>query len=71
MKVFQLTGYLGGYDEDIVREDVDFYPLREGLQDAYLDFCMEEALRTGNAVRTETQSWVEKKGRVENIREGK
>ena len=40
-----------------VREGVDFYPLSEGLQDAYLDFCMEEALRTGNAVRTEAQSW--------------
>ncbi|NCB93778.1 MAG: Gfo/Idh/MocA family oxidoreductase [Clostridia bacterium] len=36
----------------------DFYPLREGLQDAYLNFCMEEALEIGEAVKTEPQSWV-------------
>lgn len=36
----------------------DFYPLREGLQDAYLNFCMEEALNTGNMVKTEVQNWV-------------
>lgn len=41
-----------------VAEGTDFYPLREGLQDAYLDFCMEEALQTGRPVRTEPQSWV-------------
>lgn len=40
-----------------VRNGMDFYPLREGLQDAYLDFCMEKALRTGDTVRTEVQSW--------------
>ena len=36
----------------------DFYSLREGLQDAYLDICKEQALETGEVVRTETQSWV-------------
>lgn len=33
------------------------YPLEEALQDAYLDLCMGEALKTGKAVRTETQIW--------------
>lgn len=36
----------------------EFYPLREGLQDAYLDVCMEQALRTGQTVVTTPQSWV-------------
>lgn len=35
----------------------DFYPLKEGLQDAYLNFCMEEALETGKTIVTEKQSW--------------
>lgn len=35
----------------------DFYPLREGLQDAYLDFSMARALETGETVKTEKQSW--------------
>lgn len=35
----------------------DFYPLREGLQDAYLDFAMTKALETGKTVETEKQSW--------------
>lgn len=37
----------------------DFYPLREGLQDAYLNFVMEEALRTGEEKYTCKQSWAE------------
>lgn len=36
----------------------EFYPLREGLQDAYLDVCMEGALTTGETITTENQSWV-------------
>ena len=36
----------------------EFYPLREGLQDAYLDLCMQEALKTGKVIKTEKQSWV-------------
>lgn len=39
------------------REGRDFYPLSEGLQDAYLNFCMEEALETGKEIRTVRQSW--------------
>lgn len=35
----------------------DFYPLREGLQDAYLDICMQEALATGQEIETRPQSW--------------
>lgn len=35
----------------------DFYPLREGLQDAYLNFCMEKALCTGENIKTEAQMW--------------
>jgi hypothetical protein len=35
----------------------DFYPLCEGLQDAYLNFCMEEALESGRTVETKRQSW--------------
>lgn len=35
----------------------DFYPLRAGLQDAYLDFCMEKALTEGIVLKTEKQSW--------------
>lgn len=37
----------------------DFYPLKEGLQDAYLNLCMQEALKTGQEVETERQSWAE------------
>lgn len=36
----------------------DFYPLRDGLQDAYLSFCMDRAIETGEEVVTEHQSWV-------------
>ncbi|MBO5372656.1 MAG: Gfo/Idh/MocA family oxidoreductase [Lachnospiraceae bacterium] len=35
----------------------DFYSLRDGLQDAYLDFSMEEALTTGNIIETQSQNW--------------
>jgi hypothetical protein len=35
----------------------DFYALREALQDAYLSFVMEEAIRTGETVQTKTQPW--------------
>lgn len=43
--------------EQLHRED--FYPLREGLQDAYLNFVMEEELRTGEEKYTCRQSWAE------------
>lgn len=36
----------------------DFYPLRSGLQDAYLDFMREEAVTTGKTIQTTAQSWV-------------
>ena len=32
--------------------------LRDGLQDAYLDFMREEAVTTGRKVTTTSQSWV-------------
>lgn len=35
----------------------DFYPLRDGLQDAYLDFMHEKAVETGEIIHTTTQSW--------------
>ena len=35
----------------------DFYSLREGLQDAYLNFCMEKALYTGELIKAEAQMW--------------
>lgn len=35
----------------------ELYPLREALQDTYLSFAMEEALRSGEVVRTQTQPW--------------
>lgn len=35
----------------------DFYPLRDGLQDAYLDFTMQKALETGEIIKTKQQSW--------------
>lgn len=36
----------------------DIYSLRDGLQDAYLDFMREEAVTTGKTVTTTYQSWV-------------
>lgn len=36
----------------------EFYSLRDGLQDAYLDLMREKAVISGQEVRTEYQSWV-------------
>lgn len=36
----------------------DIYSLRDGLQDAYLDFMRIEAVTTGKTITTENQSWV-------------
>lgn len=36
----------------------EFYSLRDGLQDAYLDVCLEKAVISGNTVVTTPQSWV-------------
>lgn len=36
----------------------EFYSLRDGMQDVYLDVCMEKALTTGDVVVTEKQSWM-------------
>ena len=36
----------------------DIYSLRDGLQDAYLDFIREEAITTGQRLTTTNQSWV-------------
>lgn len=35
----------------------DIYSLRDGLQDAYLDFMREEAVTTGKTITTTSQSW--------------
>ena len=36
----------------------EVYPLRDGLQDAYLDLMREEAIITGKKVTTTNQNWV-------------
>ena len=36
----------------------DIYSLRDGLQDAYLDFMREEAVSSGKVIHTTNQSWV-------------
>ena len=36
----------------------DIYSLRDGLQDAYLDFMREEAVSSGKVIQTTNQSWV-------------
>ena len=40
-----------------VETGTTFYPLAEALQDAYLSFVLEEALRTGTSITTSTQTW--------------
>lgn len=45
---------------EYVRGGEPFYPLEEACQDRYLAMVMEEAARTGEAVRTETQGWGKK-----------
>ena len=36
----------------------EFYPLREGLQDAYLSFLMDEAVENpGKEIISTSQSW--------------
>lgn len=43
--------------KNYVQTGVEVYSLRDGLQDAYLDFMREEAIITGKSVTTEKQSW--------------
>ena len=40
-----------------VETGTEFYSLREALQDTYLSFMLEQAIETGETVKTETQSW--------------
>ncbi|MDO4329766.1 MAG: Gfo/Idh/MocA family oxidoreductase [Lachnospiraceae bacterium] len=40
-----------------IEEGVEVYPLAEALQDAYVRILMEEALGSGQAVRSEPQIW--------------
>ena len=35
----------------------EIYPLEEALQDTYLHLMLDESIRRGEIVRTETQSW--------------
>ena len=50
--------------KNYIKTGQDFYSLRDGLQDAYLDFSMEKALTTGKNIKTEPQSWYECVGRL-------
>lgn len=40
-----------------IEEGVEVYPLAEGLQDAYVRILMEQALKSGQTVESETQVW--------------
>ena len=40
-----------------VESGTEFYSLREALQDTYLSFMLEQAIETGETIKTETQSW--------------
>lgn len=42
---------------EYVQTGREFYPLRDGLQDAYLSFEMERALASGEPVQTGTRIW--------------
>jgi len=44
-----------------VRTGEDFYSLAEACQDTYVDLMMQEAAKTGETVRTETQAWAQAK----------
>ena len=35
----------------------EIYPLREALQDTYLHLMLDESIRRGEAVETQTQNW--------------
>jgi hypothetical protein len=37
--------------------DQDFYSLAEGSQDHYLSLMIDEAVKTGAKIRTESQPW--------------
>lgn len=43
--------------KEYVETGKEFYPLREALQDTYLSFEMEEAVRSGGQIRTTTKDW--------------
>lgn len=43
--------------KEYVETGREFYPLREALQDTYLSFEMEEAVRSGRQIRTTTKDW--------------
>ena len=40
-----------------VRGGEEIYPLKEALQDTYLHLMLDEAVKAGRKIRTETQSW--------------
>ena len=46
--------------KEYVETGKEFYPLREALQDTYLSFEMERAVKSGGQVRTETKDWAVK-----------
>ena len=43
--------------KNYVETGTEFYSLREALQDTYLSFMLEQAIETGDTIKTETQSW--------------
>lgn len=43
--------------KEYVDTGVEFYPLEEALQDAYLGLMMDQAIASGEKVRTRTQKW--------------
>ena len=45
--------------ERLIETGEEIYPLREAMQDTYLFLMMDEAIRTGKAVRTSPQVWQE------------
>lgn len=48
--------------QEYVETGKEFYPLREALQDTYLSFEMERAVRDGGQVRTTTKEWAPQGG---------
>ncbi len=53
-----MAGILDGMTA-YVRGGEEIYPLEEALQDTYLHLMLDESIRTGGTIRTQSQSWAE------------